>query len=211
MDQIEKDLKRIKGVNRAALREVILSACDWDPSCYYQGLHDLCAVILRYNGGRKGKAMRQARMIANLYLRDYLHKESLLDALEPRFKRIEQILRREGHSLAAPPLFMTSWLLTWFSHDTPTPLPIFHFLMQSPDPSHRLLYLSAAFFIHQRDRIVDDEGEMHQVLKTIPGRTRNLKKVFAECQRLESKKRPKYFLFILIFLVSLLLLLRRRR
>ncbi|KAI9141861.1 rab-GTPase-TBC domain-containing protein [Paraphysoderma sedebokerense] len=87
---------------------------------YYQGFHDICAVLLLTLG--ESKASMVAERLALLYLRDAMHSK-----LEPTMQQILfilPILKQEDEALfqlfervSLQPYFCLSWVIAWLAHD----------------------------------------------------------------------------------------------
>jgi hypothetical protein len=93
---------------------------------YYQGMHDVAAVLL-FVAGEAGAA-RLLRALARRHLRDATRATlapaaealallyPLIGAADPE---LAQYLATEGGPALESPLFALSWTLTWFAHDVP--------------------------------------------------------------------------------------------
>ncbi|PSC72783.1 TBC1 domain family member 20 [Micractinium conductrix] len=154
-----------RAAKRAALRRVIDAAVGSNTSgiFYYQGLHDIAAVLL-FVCGSELAAWRLLHALAGGHLRDCTRVDlaaatETLRLLYPILERCDPELHAYLHGLQEPalevPYFALSWLLTWFAHDVPS-LPQTARLFDLFLSSHPLmpLYVAAVVIKGQRQQIL---------------------------------------------------------
>lgn len=165
---------------RAALRRVLDAAVASNSSgvYYYQGLHDIAAVLLFVCGERL--AFRMLAALATCHLRDCTRRDlaaatemlrllyAILEACDPGLYAYIQGLQEPA---LETPYFALSWYMTWFAHDVrslPQAARLFDLFLSS----HPLmpLYLAAVAIKSCRARILDcgDDGlEVYGCLKRL--------------------------------------------
>ncbi|KAI3436556.1 hypothetical protein D9Q98_005972 [Chlorella vulgaris] len=165
-------------VKRAALRHVLDAAVAGNKAglFYYQGLHDIAAVLLFVCG--ELPACRLLRALAEGHLRDCTRPDlaaatETLRLLYPILEQCDPELYRYLMSLHEPalevPYFALSWYMTWFAHDVPSQHQIAR-LFDLFLASHPLmpLYLAAVAIKGNRRDILacgDDGLAVYSVLK----------------------------------------------
>jgi hypothetical protein len=110
----------------AALSSCSSAALSSSRVYYYQGMHDVAAVLLFVAG--EASAARLLRALARRHLRDATRATlapaaealallyPLIGAADPELARY---IAGEGGPALESPLFALSWTLTWFAHDVP--------------------------------------------------------------------------------------------
>ncbi|KAK9844193.1 hypothetical protein WJX81_007703 [Elliptochloris bilobata] len=140
---------------------------------YYQGMHDVAAVLLFEVGERSAYVV--LRRLARCQLRDSTRPAmhavvELLGLLLPLLRRLDAQLAAhlEGVGLGdGPPVFALAWLITWFAHGVPA-LPTAARLFDAFLASHPLLplYAAAAAMKAARKALLaeEDGAELHRAL-----------------------------------------------
>ncbi|PRW56252.1 TBC1 domain family member 20 [Chlorella sorokiniana] len=119
-----------RAAKRAALRRVLDAAVGGNASgvFYYQGLHDIAAVLLFVLGSELA-AYRTLRALASTHLRDCTRPDlgaatETLSLLYPILEQCDPELYGYLQGLQEPalevPYFALSWYMTWFAHDVPS-------------------------------------------------------------------------------------------
>lgn len=119
-----------RAAKRAALRRVLDAAVGGNASgiFYYQGLHDIAAVLLFVLGSELA-AYRTLRALASTHLRDCTRPDlaaatETLSLLYPILEQCDPELYSYLQGLHEPalevPYFALSWYMTWFAHDVPS-------------------------------------------------------------------------------------------
>lgn len=159
-----------RAAKRAALRRVLDAAIAGNAGdlFYYQGLHDIAAVLLFVCG--EPTAYRLLRALATCHLRDCTRPDlaaatETLRLLYPILQQCDPDLHAYIVGLQEPalevPYFALSWYMTWFAHDVPS-LPQIARLFDLFLSSHPLmpLYVAAVAIKGQRQQILEcgDDG-----------------------------------------------------
>lgn len=163
---------------RAALRRVLDAAVAGNAGGvhYYQGLHDIAAVLLFVCG--ELPAHRLLRALAACHLRDCTRPDlaaatETLRLLYPILQQCDPELHEHIMALQEPalevPYFALSWYMTWFAHDVPS-LPQIARLFDLFLASHPLmpLYVAAVAIKGERQQIFacgDDGLLVYSTLK----------------------------------------------
>ncbi|RKP10269.1 rab-GTPase-TBC domain-containing protein [Thamnocephalis sphaerospora] len=153
---------------RRQLSEVALHTLQEDASLhYYQGFHDVCAVLIHVLGDAAAK--EAAVMLAHCHLRDAM--SATLDPVMRQLDLLYSLVGVRDRALAdfliasdTPPYFALSWVLAWFSHDVPDPARAARlfdlFLCSNPIMP---LYVAACVVLAQRDALLAGECEFTKV------------------------------------------------
>ncbi|KNE63382.1 hypothetical protein AMAG_08516 [Allomyces macrogynus ATCC 38327] len=130
---------------------------------YYQGLHDICTVLLLVLGERMGTYA--AQVLAVYYLRDAMH-ESLhptmaqMRILLPILKNENKAVFELFQEIELEPHFCLSWITTWFAHDLRSfddVCRLFDFFLSS-NPILPV-YVAAAIILDQTDELLEQDRE----------------------------------------------------
>ena len=163
-----------RAVRRAALARILngVVSCHTDVH-YYQGLHDVAAVLLLVAG--EASACRMLAQLARSHLRDCTRETlepvtQLLDLLFPLLEAADPELHAFLQRSGVRPFFALSWVLTWHAHvaDFSSAVRLFDlFLSSSPLMP---LYVGVAALLAERARVLAlpcDGAELHRHLTSL--------------------------------------------
>lgn len=146
-----------------------------------QGFHDICSVLLLANDSSSfDGAFLRASSLSKSHLADFLKSDMhsihrLIDVMLEIIKCHDPLVGRKLDTLAVPPFFGVSWMLTWFTHDVYDSTRALAYVtwLEGSHPS-AILYASAAMVICNREEFLNsdsDDPAIHQWLKTLPAQT----------------------------------------
>eukprot|EP00038_Savillea_parva_P011567 m.198439 g.198439 ORF g.198439 m.198439 type:complete len:412 (+) comp20448_c0_seq1:23-1258(+) len=172
--------KGIKQAERVQLRKSITDFLDailgGSPELhYYQGFHEICAVLMLTCGRRRG--LQLGRILVHCHIRDYL--EPTLQSSISHCELIFALLHAEAPDLYTHlldgdtmPHFAISWVLTWFTHDVDDLETIVR-VYDACLASHPFFpaYIAAAIVLHNKDTLLKlpaDLSVLHKNLLALP-------------------------------------------
>ena len=165
-------IRRRKALNDA-LHDILESKQEFK---YYQGLHDVCLVVLELVGGNKGEAVRLLRPFLLLHFKAFLTSDFgviiplALDCIKTIVKHHDPELDDEIESCGVGYNFAIPWLLTWFSHNLDAfedVCSVFDFVLRKKDIIS-IHHVCAAFLLEGRDIFLQ---ELNSGLTTALGKT----------------------------------------
>ncbi|KAI9184476.1 GTPase-activating protein gyp8 [Blastocladiella emersonii ATCC 22665] len=169
-----RDLLKLRG--KAMLQRMLVRLVSRYPFLhYYQGLHDICTILLLVLGERMGTCA--AEVLALYYLRDAMHKS--LEPVMQQMRVVLPLIKMESKPIYTlleecelHPYFCLSWVIGWFSHDLTSfdaVCRLFDFFLCSNPVMP--VYLSAAIVLRQHDDLMDldrDFALVHSFLSKVP-------------------------------------------
>ncbi|KAJ3367875.1 hypothetical protein GGF31_007036 [Allomyces arbusculus] len=165
-----------KARKRAELQRMLVQVVGHHPFLhYYQGLHDICTILLLVLGPTVGT--QAARVVALYYLRDAMH-ESLhpvmaqMRILLPIFRNENPAVFELFQEVELEPHFCLSWITTWFAHDIDRFDDVCRLfdLFLSTNPIMPL-YVSAVIVLSQTDELLRQDRDfamVHSFLSKMP-------------------------------------------
>jgi Rab-GTPase-TBC domain len=143
---------------------------------YYQGLHDVVAVLLLVTGDEQ-VTFALLQRLCSFYFKEFMRETfkplsiqmQLLPAL---LKRFDSEVAAFIENLKIEPYYALPWCLTWFAHDVHN-LNVIARLYDTLMTSHTLyiFYLSAAVVLHSKDKLLQlepDFATVHDFLARLP-------------------------------------------
>eukprot|EP00760_Papus_ankaliazontas_P000394 PhM_4_TR10064/c0_g1_i1/m.88497/K20372/TBC1D20, GYP8; TBC1 domain family member 20 len=171
----------VRDQRREELRRVMVLSLKMDDTlCYYQGFHEIAAVLLLTCGEVVAGMVLQS--LCRCYLRPVMYKDfryvqELQRQLHPLLLFIDEelachLLRadmHEGH-------YALSWVLTWFAHVLDEKLEtiarLFDFILAT-HPLVMPLYVSAVLVAEAREELLSRDADLcslHEVIGSLPER-----------------------------------------
>ena len=168
---------RYREHRRTALSNIIMAIlCRNNTLYYFQGFHDLVSVFLLVLE-EDHLAFAVAEAVSLYFIRDCMQVDFVtISKLTPLLfnivlaadKGLHTFLKRSG----IEPFFAISWIITWFAHDIKdigAIARLYDVMLCSP-PSYSL-YLAAAYLLHLRDAILQEDCDfatLHNFLVHAP-------------------------------------------
>ena len=179
-DTLRKHLHRLSTVLNGTFAPDDDNVSRADGLYYYQGMHDIAAVLLIQVGPLQ--AAGTLNFLVAHHLKGFMQSGmgtavTLLDLLMWMTQHVDSELHAAITQDDLPPHFALPWLLTWFSHDT-TQLSLVARLFDMFLSAHPLfpVYVSLALLLEHRAEIVasaarsSDLGNRHTLLQSLPSR-----------------------------------------
>jgi hypothetical protein len=152
---------------------------------YYQGVHEVCLVILHAHNGDTKRSLPVCRAIFQTSLAGLIHHDftsslvPLLDALRGLTTKFDPELAGILDQAGLGYNFAVPWLLTWFAHSVDRYNILTgiyaHLLVQENVPTQlACVYLCCAVILQTRDRIIEHKNDSCMIFRTLqscPGNT----------------------------------------
>jgi Rab-GTPase-TBC domain len=143
---------------------------------YYQGLHDVVAVLLLVTGDEQ-VAFAILQRLCSFYFKEFMRETFkplavLMQLLPAILKRFDSEVAAFIESLKIEPYYALPWVITWFSHDVHN-LNTIARLYDTLLTSHTLyiFYCSAAVVLHSKESLLQlepDFATVHDFLARLP-------------------------------------------
>lgn len=145
---------------------------------YYQGIHEICLVVLEVCNGDAEKAFQILVPLLSIHFDHFIEQDFNL-CLVPMLESLHYIIEYFSPDLSVVLdttgvgcHFAVSWILTWFAHSVHTFADIssiFTFLMHFSDQKDKsmILYLCAAVVILNKRVIMENKSDMCHVFKCV--------------------------------------------
>jgi hypothetical protein len=126
---------------------------------YYQGLHDVCLVVLEITGGDKAQAIRLLHPLIRSHFSKFLTMDfdavipSTLATIQKLVRRHDAALDDQLESSGFGYHFAIPWILTWFAHTMDSfqdVCAVFDFILRKKG-SVDIHHIAAAFLLEGRD------------------------------------------------------------
>ncbi|ORZ31156.1 rab-GTPase-TBC domain-domain-containing protein [Catenaria anguillulae PL171] len=166
----------IKARRQAQLQRILVRLCARYPFLhYYQGLHDVCTILLLVLD--EHLASKAVENLALFFLRDAMHTNiepvmQLMRAILPIIKSEDRDIYRLLEECELHPYFCLSWFISWFSHDLrefDKACRLFDlFLSSNPIMP---IYVAAAVVLERKEDLMELDREypiVHSFLSKVP-------------------------------------------
>ena len=152
---------------------------------YYQGVHEICLVVLELTNGNVDAAFDVLHPLLVCHFGHFIRRDfnqslvPMLSALEHLMQRLDPELALVLDSCGVGYYFAVPWILTWFAHSLNSfgsICSIFDFLIAWPRSHDRamILYLCAAVTILNRKDILTNRDDMCSVFKAVQSSAENV-------------------------------------
>ena len=201
LSESRRDLMR-----SSLLKMIIQLVCSIRGFRYYQGVHEVCLVVLQASGGDVSRSVRVCRQIflrhfGDLIYRDFAHSlnplleflQILTEYLDPELARVIEV-SGVGYHFAVP------WILTWFAHsiDRFGVLSILFTRLAKSAVDGRILIVYFCFEVIRqlRDKIFANRNDSCMIFKTLQSSHRyiNWKRVIVDSKNRYDRYPPSLVL-----------------
>jgi Rab-GTPase-TBC domain len=189
-EQIQRDIERsltyvshsrkwkrhTRDTKREQLSAIINALVRRENLHYYQGLHDVVAVLLLVTGDEQ-IAFAILQRLCSFYFKEFMRETFKPLAIQMQLlpailKRFDSEVAAFIESLKIEPYYALPWVITWFSHDVHN-LNTIARLYDTLLTSHTLyiFYLSAAVVLHSKESLLQlepDFATVHDFLARLP-------------------------------------------